>query len=107
MNITWLKRLRQNELLADWQGHVTETDILACRKILHATIDKLLEVGPQKIAADGPTIVTEAVLALNEIDSGFICTIEREDLCEFFEELGERSGLSAGDIEEVLENREW
>ena len=107
MDIAQLEELKRSELLSEWMDYVDEADVLACRKILRDTIDKLLDAGPKKVTELGPSIITEAVRALNEIDTGFICTIEREDLCEFFEDLGEQCGLSAEDIEEALENREW
>jgi hypothetical protein len=42
----------------------------------------------------------------NELDDGFICTIEREELCDILYELGDFCGL---DSEEdwVDEWREW
>ena len=88
----------------DWPATPAQRE--ACRANLAETVDALIALGPGGTADAARDVLRGCVERYNELDDGFIATIEREDLCAILYEIGEHCGLDAGD-EWVDEWREW
>jgi hypothetical protein len=100
-DVEQLRQLRGRPYFADWPEHREEAQAL-----MRATIDKLVSLGP---TAGRDAVMRElraAVERFNELDDGFIGTIEREDLCDALYKIGEAAGVPS-DEEWVDEYRDW
>jgi hypothetical protein len=100
------KRLTDEKHLyfSDWP--ITREQREACWQALAEAVDALIALGPRGSVEDATGVLRRCVEQYNEIDEGFICTIEREELCDILYELGDLCGL---DSEEdwVDEWRDW
>jgi hypothetical protein len=77
-----------------------------CWKNLADTLDALIALGPKGSVKDSKDVLRRCIERYNELDEGFICTIEREELCDILYEIGDLCGLgSEGDW--VDEWRDW
>lgn len=87
------KRLADRKALyfGDWPVSPEERE--ACWKNLADTLDALIALGPQGSVAGALHILHQCINRYNELDTGFICTIEREDLCDILYEIGDLCGL--------------
>jgi hypothetical protein len=78
----------------------------ACRATLIGCLDALIALGPGAAKDDALDVLRQCIEAYNELDEGFICTIEREELCDHLYEIGDLCGLKdEGDW--VDEWRDW
>ena len=84
-----LEGLRNKRRFVGWQGFVRKKALDACRKDFRETIDALIALGPEPKVIPRIRILKRCITELNRLDEeyGFIATIEREDLCEEFEEI--------------------
>jgi hypothetical protein len=97
-----LRQLRGRVSFPDWDaGHRRDVE-----NLLRAMIDELLALGPGARDEAVMDKLRGAVEGLNQLDDGFIGTIEREDLCDALYKIGEAAGVSA-DEEWVDEYRDW
>jgi len=107
MNLDGLNALRGASFLEQWTHVVSEDNIAKTRSIIKRGIDTLTDLGPSSSEFDRIHVLRSIVQALNDADDGFICTIEREDLCEFLSLVGKNSGINDSVVDEVLEGRNW
>jgi hypothetical protein len=92
-----------------WEGFVEPEQLRAARKVIRDTLDALLALGldapePLKI-----NLFHRAVERFNQIDyegDGWICTIEREDICELLDDLADLVGLEEYD-DALTGRRDW
>jgi hypothetical protein len=108
MKVARLKQLRSKPLLPSWEGEVPAGRLAATRKVLLAALDKLIALGSRGKPEAAQKILARAVERLNKLDEQdqFICTIEREDLCDWFYEVGELCGIDP-DEDWVDDYRDW
>lgn len=94
-----LEGLRKKRRFSDWKGFVDDEQLAACRKIFRRTIDGLIALGPKPRKAAVLRILRQCILDLNDLDAAghFIDTIEREELCEQFEEIAHVCGIRGYD----------
>jgi hypothetical protein len=104
-----LDKLRNKRQFTEWRGHVPQKALQACRDIFRDTIDALIDLGPKAKKRTKIAVLRQCIERLNELDKQheqFICTIEREDLCEAFYEVTHAAGLKdCGDLAD--EWRDW
>jgi hypothetical protein len=102
-----LQDLRRADFLESWVESVAADRITAVRRILETMVDRFCAGPHAPTSTDPASVLRDAVLALNTADTGFICTIEREDLCEYLLAAGEAAGIRGEDIESAIDLREW
>ena len=78
----------------------------ACWATLARCLDALIALGPDATREQATEVFRRCVEAYNDLDDGFICTIEREELCDILDTIGDLSGM---DLEEdwIDEWRDW
>src|SRR5262249_20918874 len=83
------KRLTDEKHLyfSDWP--VTPEQREACWQALAEAVDALIALGPRGSVEKATGVLRRCVERYNELDEGFICTIEREELCDILYELGD------------------
>lgn len=83
------KRLtdEKDSYFGEWP--ITSEQREACRLTLVQTVDALIALGPRGSVEDATGVLRRCVERYNELDEGFICTIEREELCDILYELGD------------------
>lgn len=89
---------------ADWD--VTAQQRAAVRRALLGALDKLIALGRYGKVEAATEILRKCVERLNALDEGFICTIEREELCDILYAIGDFCGMDP-DEEWVDEWRDW
>jgi hypothetical protein len=101
-----LSELVKQTPLKSW-GRFVEAEVLQeARAIVRATMRALLALGPDAATAARLDVIRECVENFNDIDDGWICTIEREDICDLLHELAARVDLD--DYDEALTCwRDW
>ena len=104
-----IEALADPRRFASWEGVVPQAALRATRQIFRDTIDAIIASGPGASEATILETLRGCIASLNALDmqhGGFIETIEREDLCEAFEEIVHASGL--GHHENLVDAwREW
>ena len=101
MDIEQLRQVRAEIGFPDWPEQRE-----AVEDLLRGTVDALLALGPSAGEAAVMDRLRAAVGRLNEMDDGFIGTLEAEDLCNALYRIGEAAGVSL-DEEWVDEHRDW
>src|SRR4051812_4359277 len=77
-----LRQLRGPRFFGGW-GELDSADRIEASQVsLHRLIDDLVALGPDPTEAAARQAVEECVRRFNALDDGWICTIEREDICE-------------------------
>jgi len=104
-DIDALNRRREQPLPAEWVGNVAGEHIESATGALRQLIDDVVALGPHPQEQAVRAAVDQCVRRLNDLDDGWITTIEREDLCESIYKIVELAGLE-GD-EDWVEEREW
>jgi hypothetical protein len=96
----------RDEYFQDWP--ISARKQAACWRNLAATLDALIALGPRGSEDAARDLLRRCVQKFNRLDQRdqFICTIEREELCEMLYEIGDLCGLPA-DEEYVDEWRDW
>ena len=94
----------KDSYFSDWPAKPDQRE--ACWQNLAQTVDSLIALGPGGTVEAASDILRQCVERFNELDDGFITTIEREELCDILYEIGDHSGLDSED-EWVDEWREW
>src|SRR5262245_3672857 len=104
--VKFRKRLTDEKAsyFADWPVKPEQRE--ACWQNLAQTVDALIALGRRGTVEDATDILRRCVERYNELDEGFICTIDREELCDILYEIGGYCGM---DSEEdwVDEWRDW
>lgn len=88
--------INSDDLLTSWEGNVGAAALDATRITLRELASGLIAIGGAAKTDQIGKLFTECIDRLNALDSEheFICTIEREDLCEEFYVLGELCQVS-------------
>jgi hypothetical protein len=89
-----------------WETFVDSDQLRAARRLVRKTIDALLALGPDAAAPLKINLFHALIEQFNEIDDGWICTIEREDICELADDLADRVGLEEYG-EALTGRRDW
>lgn len=109
INVDGLKSyIKSDDLLTSWEGEVDAAALESTRKTLRELASGLIAVaGAAKMDQIGK-LFSECIDRLNALNSEheFICTIEREDLCEEFYALGELCQVSEN-VDDWLSERDW
>lgn len=104
-----LKGLRKRRWFAGWRSYVKAALVKECRAIFVETIDALIALGPKPGVRPRIRILRSCIYRLNTLDEQndhFIATVEREDLCEGFQEIVYACGLH--DCPDLAERwRDW
>jgi hypothetical protein len=100
------KRLtdEKDAYFTDWP--ITPEQREACWLALAETVDALVALGPKGSVEDATEALRRCVERYNDLDEGFICTIEREELCDILHELGDLCGLDSAE-DWLDEWRDW
>lgn len=91
------KRLADDKSIyfADWP--ITSAQREACLQTLVQTVDALISLGANGSVEDATIVHRDCIERYNELDDGFICSIERDDLSGILYELGDLSGLDGAE----------
>jgi len=104
-----LESLLDHHFFPQWDGYTPKKAILASRRIMKDTVQKLLDIGQAAPEAERMAILQDCIERFNASDAEmdhFIETVEREDICEEFEAIVHACGLGAH--EDVADNwRDW
>jgi hypothetical protein len=102
-------QLRKERPFQGWEGYVAPDILRAARRLFRDTIDALVALGPEPLEAAVLDVLRHCIERFNELDEEhdhFIGTIEREDICEHFDELVHVSGLE--DYDDLVDRwRDW
>jgi hypothetical protein len=77
-----LQLLRAQRFFNSWDEFVTPQRIAASEANVRRLIDDLLALGPTLNEEAARLAVDQCVRRFNDLDDGWICTIEREDIYE-------------------------
>ena len=100
-----LEGLRASRFFESWDGSIAPEHIEASEGILCRLIDDLIALGPDRTEDATRRVVEACVQRFNEIDDGWICTIEREDI---YEQVGRVVDVCGFEYDEDwLDGRDW
>ena len=106
LDIAALRKFRDGRFFATWDGHVPPESVETSERTVRSLVDSLIALGPAGSESQVRQEVRQCVERFNELDQGWICTIEREDICDCLERIVEHCGIDAS-AEWIAENREW
>ena len=106
IDITSLRALRGQRFFAAWDGSVAPDRVADSEESIRRLIDALIELGPTADEIPVRRAVHDCVERFNSMDQGWICSLEREDICDVLGRVVECCGLSAS-ADWIAENREW
>jgi hypothetical protein len=100
-----LRQLREQRFFGNWDEYITPENIEASEANVRRLIEALIALGPQPTEEDARRAVDECVRRFNNIDDGWICTTEREDI---YEQVSRIVGVCGFDCQEDwLDARNW
>ena len=82
VNIVALRRLREQRFFDGWDELIDREHVEASETSVRRLIDDLIALGPQPAEEAVRGAVDECLRRFNDLDNGWICTTEREDICE-------------------------
>lgn len=102
-----LPKLLKKRRFSSWSGHVSVKPLRATRQLFRDTIQALIDLGSEPRTRDSLRILRSCIQSLNALDEQheFIDTIEREDLCEEFEEIAHAAGFGQDSVADRW--RDW
>ena len=103
-DIAALTALRGQRFFEAWDGHVPAKNVAASEASVGRLIDELIALGPAPTEKAARRAVAACVRRFNKLDDGWICTIEREDICEQIETVVELCGF---ECDEDWIDRDW
>jgi hypothetical protein len=106
LDIAALRRLREERFFAAWDGCVPSESVEASEQAIRSLLDDLVALGPAASKEEVRHSVHQCVERFNGLDRGWICTIEREDICDCLARIVEHCGMDSS-AEWIAENREW
>lgn len=106
LDIPGLRRLREQPQFDGWAGYVPAGKVRAAEDAIRALVDALAALGPDGSLRAVRREVRRCVERFNELDDGWICTIEREDIVDGLGRLVDLCGMD-GTAEWVDDGREW
>lgn len=105
-DVTALRQFRTQRFFAAWDDSVSPESVAASEQTVRALIDSLIALGPAPPETAVQGAVHDCVERFNELDQGWISTIEREDICDCLSRIVEFCGLDSS-ADWIAENREW
>jgi hypothetical protein len=104
-DIAGLQRLRDERFFACWDKFVSPERVAASEASVRSLIDHLIALGPELSEEAARRAVEGCVRRFNDLDDGWIVTLEREDI---FEQVGRVIDLCGfGYDEDWIGAREW
>lgn len=104
-DIAGLQRLRDERFFTGWDEFVEAERVAASEASVRQLIDDLIALGPMLSEKKARKAVDACVRRFNALDDdGWICTIEREDICEQIERAIELCGF---ECDEDWIDRDW
>src|SRR5262245_37276886 len=100
-----LKKLRERAFFADWKGQVADETVQASGGCIRQLIDDVIALGEAPGEDAVRTAVAACVGRFNELDDGWIMTIEREDIADAIAAVVELAGFEFD--EDWIADREW
>jgi hypothetical protein len=100
-----LRLLRGQRFFDGWDEFVSPEHVAASEASVRRLIDDLLALGPERTEEAARLAVDECVRRFNDLDDGWICTIEREDMYEQICRVVDACGFDCQ--EDWLDEREW
>lgn len=97
-----LQALRPAGFLSTWAGGFSAESIATTRQVLESAIDRLIALSDGSTHQERVRVLRNAVAALNRVDDGSVCSIGRQDLCDFLFSLGIAAGLHAATVDHAL-----
>jgi hypothetical protein len=105
-DIPGLQQVRERRFFEGWDGYVAAEKVTASEDSIRSLIDALVALGPKGSKRTVRREVRHCVERFNELDEGWICTIEREDIVECLGQIVDLCGMD-GSAEWVDEGRNW
>ncbi len=105
VDITALRRLREQRFFDNWDEFIAPEHVEASEANIRRLIDDLIALGPELTEEAARRAVDECVRRFNNVDDGWICTTEREDIYEQVGRIVELCGLECE--EDWLDERDW
>ena len=100
-----LQRFREQRFFDGWDGFVAPECVEASETSVRRLIENLIALGPKPTEEEVRRVVDACVRRFNDLDDGWICTIEREDI---YEQIGRIVGACGFDCQEDwLRERDW
>ena len=100
-----LRALRVERFFKGWDKYVSPERVEASESSMCRLVDDLLALGPKLTEGAARLAVDECVRRFNDLDEGWICTIEREDIYEQVCHVVDACGFDCD--EGWLEERDW
>ena len=100
-----LESLREQRFFGGWDEYVNPEHVAASEASMRRLIDDLLALGPEPTEAAARAAVDACVCRFNDLDDGWICTIERDDIFEQVCRVVDPCGFDCQ--EDWLDERDW
>jgi hypothetical protein len=100
-----LKQRRENPPFREWKGSVPDDKIAAAVDSIGKLIDRVVSLGGTPDEEDVRSAASDCVKQFNELDDGWIMTIEREDIADAILGVVQLAGFEADD--DWIEDRAW
>jgi hypothetical protein len=105
MDVAGLRAIRDERFFANWDDYVPKERITASEQSIRQLIDDLIALGKKATQRAARRAVDVCVRRFNEMDDGWICTIEREDIGEQVGRVIDLTGFEYD--EDWLDERDW
>ena len=105
MNTAALQSLKSGRFFEEWEGFVSRGNIDSSELELQRLVDRLIESGPMTEETTARSLVDETVKKFNDLNDGWIVTIEREGICEKIYDILDAAGFEPD--EDWFSEREW
>lgn len=105
-DIDGLRRARKERFFAAWDGRVAAKAVEAAEEAIRSLIDGLIALGPCGTETDVREKVDQCVEQFNQLDNGWITTIERDDIGDCLSRIVGLCGMDRS-ADWVAENRVW
>ena len=104
-----LQKLRKKRFFESWDEFIESQHVAASEASMVQLIDDLLKLGPKLTEKAARKAVDKCVQRFNKLDQNgthhWICTIEREDICEQIYTVVEACGFECD--EDWTSERDW
>lgn len=103
-----LAELRRRTAFENWRHHAPAKGLKAARGVIRDSLGKLADLGAEPDRSEVLKVIRAGVGHFNDLDGDVleICTIEREDIAEWFNLMAEACGVT--DMDDVTEEwRDW
>jgi hypothetical protein len=100
-----LQKLRKKRFFEGWDEFIDAQHVAASEASMIRLVDDLLALDSKLTEKAARKAVDKCVKRFNDLDDGWICTIEREDICEQICTVVEACGFDCE--EDWLDERDW